>query len=149
MGVTRNKVHRDIQRLRRDWQELSVASYEKKAAYVLENYSYVAKQAKVAFEASIGKVEKRKARKLVTGDEEGKTEVTVETEESVGDPRFLELFRKATDSINRVIGAEKPQKHSYTDSEGNDIPFAIIRFEERLTRPREDADGGIGTPEGE
>jgi len=63
LGVTRNKVHRDIQRLRRDWQELSVASYEKKAAYVLENYSYVAKQAKVAFEASIGKVEKRKARK--------------------------------------------------------------------------------------
>lgn len=148
LGLGRGIIGRDIARLRQEWRELSVESYEAKAEAALEWFGNVHRQALEAWEKSKGTVEKKKAKRVTEGGEE-KTEVVVETEVSLGDPRYLALANKAAENLTRIIGAEKPIKHSLTDADGNAIPFAIVRFEERPSRALGAADGDVEAAPGE
>lgn len=142
LGIPRTTAHRDAVWLRNQWRRLSVASYETKAESVLTRYSRIADEAYAAYLRSIREAKKTR----VKSASDGTSEETVETTDEIGDPRFLDLARKATENIANVIGAQKPIKHALTDKDGNDIPFSILRFVDMPERKHlpEGANAGDG-----
>lgn len=115
IGVSDTTIHRDIQALDTIWREEMAQSVDTYRNRLIKRLEYVLRESKDAWERS--KLEKRKEKKKLAKGKKQKgkkgnqkvEELTITTEDRIGDPRHLENFQDAAVNIAAFQGVDQNQ----------------------------------------
>lgn len=128
LDTTRTVVYRAICIVRKYWQKTAKQDFERHVADLLPRYGEIYSKAMDSFNKSKGVVTKTKKKKRIAKEGNEDAEIAIEEHNEAGDPRFLEQGQRALERMARLVGADKPIKHAWTDSQGNDLPIQIVEF---------------------
>jgi hypothetical protein len=98
-------IHGDLAVLKEDWQRDIRANRDRLMADQVEHLSFIRWKAIEAWFKSMENAQKKVVKEVA----EGGTEITTTIEGQYGDPRFLELVRKATQDLRDLYGLIDPQ----------------------------------------
>jgi len=117
--VTPQQVSQDLKRIREQWRATALLNVDEKVDLELAKADQVEHEAWVAWDYSIGQ-------HTVVMDREGNdgSARVTRTEESAGDPRFLETILKCIDIRCRILGLYSPT--SIKVNNGNQPTMELI-----------------------
>jgi hypothetical protein len=114
IGVSRQQIGYDIQTLITRWKESQLENIDKKKIIEIEKLNKVENEAWLAWEKSIGKIEKS-VLKSGTNNKGDFLEESVTVYESPGNPKFLSVILNCSSQRCRILGLDVQEKQGDTD----------------------------------
>jgi hypothetical protein len=113
MGVTHQQVFYDLRVLLKRWQDKNYSDKDAEVKEILAEERWLKRQAREEYDRSRKPLTKTKGKRTTQGGKKGeadRVEVTNETDERLGDPRYLTIIEEANRSIRAIRGLDAPRQ---------------------------------------
>jgi predicted transcriptional regulator len=135
LGISQAAASKILKRLDERWIRENQGRIERNRAEQTRKLEHLYRQALQAWEASKAQRTRRRQRKTDGADgETGRDMAELIVDDSHGDPRYLEVARKALADLARVSGVAKPGAPEDHDDEAVEI---ILKIGDERTAPRQ------------
>jgi hypothetical protein len=119
VGLSRQQIGYDLEAIRQEWLQSSLAHFDKKKAEELARIDNLERVAWESFQDS-KRVQQTTLSEQVTGDKGERNKASIRKVDQVGDPRFLAEVRWCIQKRCDIIGLDHPKKVAPTTPDGRD-----------------------------
>ncbi|MDZ7658066.1 hypothetical protein [Fodinibius sp.] len=126
--LSQQQISYDLTYIEKEWKESRIENVHKAKMRELEKLKGYERMARKGWDRSIKEKEKHK-RKVKNEAGERTKEIQVETEDPIGDPRFINSLVKISKHRAKIMGFEAAQKHEVTGKDGGPVEITEVVVE--------------------
>ena len=129
LGVSQQQISRDLKTIQKQWRELTTINLDEAKQKELARIDQVEREYWTEWERSRDERTKTRKEKALVGDgETARGKATIETEERLGDPRYLQGVQWCITKRCEVLGLNAPTK--VDSSQTGDVLIRVVYGDE-------------------